>query len=92
MSCLKRVYLVNIPKNDALQKKNGLKLPRKTIDTLYIHIQFVTVIILIKLTFVFRLLGNCPNTYTFSKALAEGLVNEQMDKLPIIIVRPAVGM
>lgn len=34
-----------------------------------------------------ELLGNCPNTYTFSKALAEGLVNEQMDKLPVIIVR-----
>ncbi|XP_050316024.1 fatty acyl-CoA reductase 1-like [Anthonomus grandis grandis] len=37
-----------------------------------------------------NLMGDCPNTYTFSKALAEGLASEQMNSLPIIIVRPAV--
>ncbi|XP_063923664.1 fatty acyl-CoA reductase 1-like [Zophobas morio] len=36
------------------------------------------------------LIGDCPNTYTFSKALAEGLVSERMDKIPAIIVRPSV--
>jgi fatty acyl-CoA reductase len=32
-----------------------------------------------------------PNTYAFTKALGEGLVNEQMDKLPVIILRPSVS-
>ncbi|RZB39018.1 NAD binding 4 and/or Epimerase domain containing protein, partial [Asbolus verrucosus] len=36
------------------------------------------------------LLGDSPNTYTFSKALAEQLVVEQMDTLPVIITRPSV--
>ncbi|CAG9767737.1 unnamed protein product [Ceutorhynchus assimilis] len=36
------------------------------------------------------MLADCPNTYTFSKSLAEGLVKEQMGKLPVIIVRPSV--
>ncbi|KAL1489347.1 hypothetical protein ABEB36_014260 [Hypothenemus hampei] len=34
--------------------------------------------------------GDCPNTYTFSKALAEDFVNKEMDNLPVIIVRPSV--
>ncbi|XP_066255583.1 putative fatty acyl-CoA reductase CG5065 [Euwallacea similis] len=37
-----------------------------------------------------QFLEDCPNTYTFSKALSEGLINQKMDKLPVIIVRPAV--
>ncbi|RZB38783.1 NAD binding 4, Epimerase, and/or 3Beta HSD domain containing protein, partial [Asbolus verrucosus] len=37
-----------------------------------------------------RLLGDYPNTYTYSKALAEKLVVEQMDDLPVIIARPSI--
>ncbi|XP_019769143.2 fatty acyl-CoA reductase wat [Dendroctonus ponderosae] len=37
-----------------------------------------------------KIMGNYPNTYSYSKALAEGLVNQQMETLPAIIVRPAV--
>lgn len=37
-----------------------------------------------------KILGNCPNTYTFSKALAEDLVNQEVGKMPVIIIRPAV--
>ncbi|XP_060532694.1 putative fatty acyl-CoA reductase CG5065 isoform X1 [Cylas formicarius] len=37
-----------------------------------------------------QILGDIPNSYTFSKALAEGLVNKEVGKLPVIIVRPAV--
>lgn len=37
-----------------------------------------------------KMIGNSPNTYTFSKALAENLVYEKVGKLPIIICRPAV--
>ncbi|RZC40378.1 NAD binding 4 and/or Sterile domain containing protein [Asbolus verrucosus] len=33
---------------------------------------------------------DCPNTYIFSKTLAEQLVVEQMDTLPVIITRPSV--
>jgi fatty acyl-CoA reductase len=39
-----------------------------------------------------KLLDGMPNTYAFTKALGEGLVNEQMDKLPVIILRPSVIM
>jgi len=31
-----------------------------------------------------------PNTYTFSKMLSEGLVNEVLDELPAVIVRPSI--
>ncbi|RZC37876.1 NAD binding 4, Sterile, Epimerase, Polysacc synt 2, and/or 3Beta HSD domain containing protein [Asbolus verrucosus] len=36
-----------------------------------------------------RIRGKSANNYTFTKALGEGLVNEQMDKLPVIIQRPS---
>ncbi|KAB0791638.1 hypothetical protein PPYR_03438 [Photinus pyralis] len=36
------------------------------------------------------LLNGYPNNYVFSKALAEGLVNDEMDKLPVIISRPSI--
>jgi hypothetical protein len=39
----------------------------------------------------FRILGDIPNTYAYTKALAEGLVSEQMDKLPVVILRPSIG-
>lgn len=34
-----------------------------------------------------KILGNFPNTYAFTKALSEGLVEEAMPHLPIIILR-----
>ncbi|KDR11035.1 Putative fatty acyl-CoA reductase [Zootermopsis nevadensis] len=37
-----------------------------------------------------KILGNIPNTYAYTKALSEGLVAEQMDKLPTIILRPSI--
>ncbi|XP_057672431.1 putative fatty acyl-CoA reductase CG5065 [Diorhabda carinulata] len=37
-----------------------------------------------------RLLGNIPNTYTFSKGLSEALVYEKVGKIPLIICRPAI--
>lgn len=40
--------------------------------------------------FTKELLGDIPNTYTFTKSLAEALVNDKMEKLPAIIVRPSV--
>ncbi|KRT84622.1 epimerase, partial [Oryctes borbonicus] len=36
------------------------------------------------------LLGTMPNTYAFTKNLGEALCVEQIDKLPLIIVRPSV--
>ena len=39
-----------------------------------------------------RILGFQPNTYTFSKALAESVVNDARNDIPAIIYRPAVGM
>lgn len=39
----------------------------------------------------FSLLGDWPNTYTFTKALAEQVVSKEGRGLPIAVFRPAVG-
>lgn len=33
-----------------------------------------------------------PNTYTFSKRLAEDVVSDFYPQLPVVIVRPSIGM
>jgi fatty acyl-CoA reductase len=38
-----------------------------------------------------RLLKKWPNTYAFTKAIAEDVVREFGKGLPIAVVRPAVG-
>ena len=38
----------------------------------------------------FRLLCNLPNTYTFSKSLAEHVVKDLGEDLPVVI-RPSIG-
>jgi fatty acyl-CoA reductase len=38
-----------------------------------------------------KIRGVRANNYTFTKALAEGLIHEQIDKLPVIILRPSAG-
>jgi len=37
-----------------------------------------------------ELMEGRPNAYTFSKAVAENLVNEMYSKLPVVIVRPSI--
>lgn len=37
-----------------------------------------------------RILGAIPNTYAFTKSLSEGLVVEQMNEMPAIILRPSI--
>ncbi|PSN41792.1 putative fatty acyl-CoA reductase [Blattella germanica] len=37
-----------------------------------------------------QILGDLPNTYAYTKALSEGLVAEQMDKMPVLIMRPSI--
>lgn len=37
-----------------------------------------------------KILGDIPNTYAYTKALSESLVAEQMDKLPVVILRPSI--
>lgn len=37
-----------------------------------------------------QLLGNRPNTYTFTKALAENLLVDEAGGLPVAIVRPSI--
>lgn len=45
-----------------------------------------------KILFVFhRLLGKWPNTYTFTKAVAENVIKKQAGDMPIGIFRPAIG-
>jgi nucleoside-diphosphate-sugar epimerase len=39
----------------------------------------------------FRLLGNLPNTYAYSKNLTEQLVTNYSSKFPIAIARPSIG-
>lgn len=37
-----------------------------------------------------KILGDLPNTYAFTKALSEGLVEESMSEIPSIILRPSI--
>jgi len=37
-----------------------------------------------------KLLGDRPNTYTYTKALAEHLIYQQTGKLPVAVVRPSI--
>uniref|UniRef100_A0A182M294 Fatty acyl-CoA reductase n=1 Tax=Anopheles culicifacies TaxID=139723 RepID=A0A182M294_9DIPT len=37
-----------------------------------------------------KILGDCPNTYAYTKALAEALVVESMDEIPAVIFRPSI--
>ena len=37
-----------------------------------------------------RLVGKCPNTYTFTKAIAEKLLEEEHGDVPTVIVRPSI--
>lgn len=39
----------------------------------------------------FRILDKYPNTYTFSKNLAEAIVAEYCEDIPTVLFRPAVG-
>ena len=40
---------------------------------------------------IFRLLGRWPNTYTFTKAVAEDIVRKEAHGMPVGIFRPAIG-
>jgi hypothetical protein len=40
---------------------------------------------------LFRLLAEWPNTYTYTKAVAENVIKKQADDLPVGIFRPAIG-
>ncbi|KAA5655229.1 hypothetical protein F3G64_35230, partial [Pseudomonas aeruginosa] len=40
---------------------------------------------------VFSLIRDCPNTYCFTKAIAEDVVRTMGKDLPVAIVRPPVG-
>ncbi|XP_055606767.1 putative fatty acyl-CoA reductase CG5065 [Uranotaenia lowii] len=37
-----------------------------------------------------KILGDCPNTYAYTKALAEALVVEAMNDIPCVIFRPSI--
>lgn len=37
------------------------------------------------------LIGSRPNTYTFTKALAESMLETEAKNLPVAIVRPSIG-
>lgn len=37
-----------------------------------------------------KLIGNRPNTYTFTKALAEGVLGQEAGDLPVAVMRPSI--
>ena len=41
------------------------------------------------MVFLRRLVGKCPNTYAYTKAIAEQLLNEDHGDIPLAIVRPS---
>lgn len=42
-------------------------------------------------TYASKILGEFPNTYTFTKALAEQVCSDFREKVPLTIFRPSVG-
>lgn len=42
--------------------------------------------------FNYRYLGSMPNTYTFSKRIAEQVINDYSKDLPSVIFRPSIGI
>jgi len=38
-----------------------------------------------------KIMGTYPNTYTFTKALAEQVIVDYSDKIPSVIFRPSIG-
>jgi alcohol-forming fatty acyl-CoA reductase len=38
-----------------------------------------------------KLIAPWPNTYTFTKAISEGMIKEYQTKLPLSIIRPGIG-
>jgi nucleoside-diphosphate-sugar epimerase len=40
---------------------------------------------------IYSLIGEHPNTYTFSKQLAEHLLFEEREHIKVAIVRPSIG-
>jgi hypothetical protein len=40
---------------------------------------------------IYRNIGEWPNTYTFSKALAEDMIQKNKKLLPVAIFRPSMG-
>lgn len=41
--------------------------------------------------FTYRLMEGWPNTYTFSKALCENMIEEEARGMPVCIYRPTIG-
>ena len=41
-------------------------------------------------SFTEQLIGRYPNTYCFTKSLAEEMLKEEADHLPLVIVRPSI--
>jgi len=47
---------------------------------------------LITTTTILRIIGDLPNTYAFTKSLAEDVIRREAQDLPILVFRPTVGM
>lgn len=41
---------------------------------------------------IFRIIKDLPNTYAFTKSLAEDAIRREAQDLPILVFRPTVGM
>jgi len=44
------------------------------------------------ITTILRIIGDLPNTYAFTKSLAEDAIRREAQDLPILVFRPTVGM
>lgn len=41
---------------------------------------------------ILRMIGDLPNTYSFTKSLAEDAIRREAHDLPILVFRPTVGV
>ena len=69
-------------------EKHHQKVMKRFNDFFSLNLNFQT--ILIWLLWSSRLVGKRPNTYTYTKALAEHLLLEECGSIPLAIVRPTI--
>lgn len=51
----------------------------------------ISIVLFLRSQLKIRLLKGLPNTYAYTKALTEDLVNSYSGQIPIVITRPSIG-
>lgn len=74
-----------------MDERRSNRLHHKEVREVILYPKYVLHIHFLNFDPFFRILNGIPNTYAFTKALAESLVAAEMDNLPTVILRPSIG-